>query len=54
MENIPRGYGYYIKNSIKIENDGQYKNLGIEYSEEDDSFYKEEFTDSKKNQEFLD
>ena len=25
MENIPRGYGYYIKNSIKIENDGLIK-----------------------------
>ena len=52
MENIPRGYGYYIKNSIKIESDGWYKNningLGIEYNEEDDSFYKGEFTDSKK------
>ena len=52
IENIPRGYGYYIKNSIKIESDGWYKNningLGIEYNEEDDSFYKGEFTDSKK------
>ena len=52
-ENIPKGYGYYIKNSIKIESDGWYKNningIGIEFNLEDDSIYKGEFINSMKS-----
>ena len=51
-DNIPKGYGYFIKNSIKIESDGWYKNningIGIEFNLEDDSIYKGEYINSKK------
>ena len=53
QDNIPKGYGYYIKNSIKIESDGWYKNningIGIEFNLEDDSIYKGDFINSIKN-----
>ncbi len=51
-ENIPKGYGYYIKDNLKIEGDNWEKNylfgIGMEIWE-DDNFYQGEFNKSLKN-----
>ena len=51
-ENIPKGYGYYIKDNVKIEGDNWDKNhlygIGMEIWD-DDNFYQGEFYKSLKN-----
>ncbi len=51
-ENIPKGYGYYIKDNLKIEGDNWEKNylfgIGMEIWE-DDNFYQGEFNKGLKN-----
>ena len=53
IENIPKGYGYYVRDTKKLESDGWYKNningIGIEFHEEDCSFYKGEFRNSLRS-----
>ena len=51
-DNIPKGYGYYIKDNVKTEGDNWEKNhlsgIGMEIWE-DDNFYQGEFNKSLKN-----
>ena len=52
IDNIPNGYGYYIKDNLKLESDSWDKNningIGMEIWE-DDNFYQGEFLKSEKN-----
>ena len=53
IDNIPKGFGYYICGSIKTISDSWFKNkingLGIRINIEDETIYKGEFLESKKN-----
>ena len=53
IDNIPKGYGYYVYDSVKTESDSWYKNkingYGIRINVEEETIYKGEFLNSKKN-----
>ena len=52
-DNIPKGYGYYIKDNIRTEGDGWLKNhmngIGMQIFCSDDHFYQGEFYKSSKS-----